>query len=186
LTAARALADEGMAIGSVGNISARADGAIRITPTALTYDRMSRADLVTVAPDGRTLRGRRAPSRELPLHLAVYEARPDVGAVVHCHSPWATAWSFIDEPLGPSTEEMTYYGIGPVRTSRPASAGSPALAAAAVEALGASLGALLGRHGTLAVGETVQQAMTVARALEHQAHVAWLVRLRAVAPVPAR
>ncbi|MCW3002879.1 MAG: class aldolase/adducin family protein [Conexibacter sp.] len=177
LVAARALAAEGMVVGTVGNVSARTPAGVRITPTALAYDRMSRADLVTVGHDGRRVAGRRAPSRELPLHLAVYRARPEIGAVVHCHSPWATAWSFLDEALGPATEEITYYAIGPVRTSRPAAAGSADLATTAVEALGASGAALLGRHGTLAVGAGVEEAMNVARALEHQAHVAWLVRL---------
>ena len=182
LAAGRALAVEAMVVGSVGNVSVRAGADVRITPTALPYPRMRRADLVTVAADGRRLAGRHAPSRELPLHLAIYAARPDVAAIVHCHSPWAAAWSFLGEPLAPATEEIAYFGIGPVRTARRAATGSEALAAAAVDALGASLAALLGGHGTLAVGASVERALTVARAVEHQAHVAWLLRLAGPAP----
>lgn len=177
IAAGRALAAEGMVVGSVGNVSARAGAYVRITPTALPYARMRRADLVTVAADGRRVAGRHAPSRELPLHLAVYAARPDVSAIVHCHSPWATAWSFLDEPLAPATEEVAYFGIGPVRRASRAATGSAALAAAAVDALGASLGVLLAGHGTLAVGPSADAALTVARALEHHAQVAWLLRL---------
>ena len=69
-----------------------------------------------------------------------------------------------------------------MRTASRAATGSAALAAAAVDALGASLGVLLAGHGTLAVGPSADAALTVARALEHHAQVAWLLRLDARRP----
>lgn len=186
LAAGRALAARDMVTGTTGNVSVRRGGAIVITPSRTVYATMRRRDLVTVALDGTVRRGRRTPSRELALHLAVYAARADAGAVVHTHTPHATAWSFLDLPLRPRTEEMDYYDIGEVRTSRPAPAGSLQMARAAVSALGDARAVLLGRHGTLTVGADLEEAMAIAQALEHQAHVAWLMRGGERGSSPAR
>jgi L-fuculose-phosphate aldolase len=176
LRAAAAMADSGLVVGTVGNVSVRVGDVVRITPTRCEYAGMRRRDLVTVDVDsGRTLR-RGAPSRELPLHLAVYRARPDAAAVIHTHSPAASAWSFLGEPLGPELEDLAYYDIGPVRTAVPAPAGSEALAASVVAAVGGSRAVLLGEHGVLALGPTPAAALTVARVVEHQAQVAWYLR----------
>jgi L-fuculose-phosphate aldolase len=171
VAAARAMAAEGLVVGTVGNVSARVRDGFLITPTRTSYDSLTRKDLVFVRDgvDARTA------SREWPLHAAIYRARPDAGAIVHTHSVHATAWSFLDEPLGPATEELDYYATGPIRTSAPAKAGSPELGDNAVAALGGSSAVLLGRHGVVAVGSTPDDALTVARVVEHQAHVAWLL-----------
>jgi L-fuculose-phosphate aldolase len=176
LQAGRALAAEGLVVGSTGNASARLDDGLIITPTRVRYPRMTRRDLVHLTLDGRRVRGRRAPSTEIPLHLAIYLGRPDVGAIVHTHSPHATAWSFLDAPLEPATEEVAYFAIGPVRTSIPAPSGTPELAVAAARTLADGAAVLLGGHGVIAVGATLDDALDVARAVEHQAHVAWLLR----------
>jgi L-fuculose-phosphate aldolase len=189
LAACRAMAERGLVVGTAGNVSARSRHGIRITPSRMEYRRMRRRDLVTVDPAGTITLGSRSPSLELPMHLAVYAARPDVAAVVHVHSPHATAWSYLDAPLDPPTEDMAYLEIGPVRTSLPAPAGSARLGDRAVRALGDSAAALIGRHGVLAVGATVRAALAVAEAVEHQAQVAWLLRghlPRPPAPLPGR
>lgn len=175
LRAARTMASTGLVVGSVGNVSARVRRGVRITPTRRAYETLRRRDLVTVDLDGHVVRGRLTPSTELPLHLAVYRARPDVAAVVHTHSPYATAWSFRDAPPRPATEEIAYYGIGELRISAAAPAGSPDLARAGVGALADGRAALIGRHGVLAVGATVAEALAVAAAVEHQAQVATLL-----------
>jgi L-fuculose-phosphate aldolase len=135
---------------------------------------LTRDDLVLVR-DGDDTDARTA-SREWPLHAAIYRARPEAGAIMHTHSVHATAWSFLDEPLGPATEELEYYATGPIRTSAPAQAGSDRLGDNAVAALGASSAVLLGRHGVVAVGPTPDDALVIARVVEHQAQVAWLLR----------
>ncbi len=174
---ARALYERGLVVGSVGNVSSRTADGLRITPSRMPYASMEAADTVTVTWEGRSVAGTgHAPSRELPLHLAIYAARQEVGAIVHTHSPHAAAWSFLGEPLEPITEEIEYYGIGPVRTSEPAPAGSEHLASRAVAALGDSRAVLLGRHGVVATGATPADALVVAEAIEHQAQVAWLLR----------
>ncbi|MGX6448448.1 class II aldolase/adducin family protein, partial [Patulibacter sp. S7RM1-6] len=178
VAAARALLAEGLVVGSVGNVSARIDDELRITPTRAAYERMRPRELVPVDVATGTVRGDGVPSRELPLHLALYRARPDVGAVVHTHSVAATAWSFLDEPLTPELEDLAYYGTGSIATAPPAPAGSDALAHAAVTALGDGRAVLLGGHGTLTVGRTPDEAVLVARVVERQARVAWLLRGR--------
>ncbi|HEY0279146.1 MAG TPA: class II aldolase/adducin family protein [Solirubrobacterales bacterium] len=176
LRVAKAMSAEGLVVGSVGNVSCRCGEAIIVTPTRLPYSRMGVDDLVTVSASGETLDGKHRPSRELPLHLALYRRRPDIGAVVHTHSPHATAWSFLDSPLLPETEENHYYGIGPVRTTIVAAPGSADLATDAAERLGDSAAVLLGRHGVLAAAADPAAALEIAQVVERQAQIAWILR----------
>jgi L-fuculose-phosphate aldolase len=179
LRAARLLWERRLVAGTAGNVSVRAGDRVVITPSRRPYAEMTERDLVSVAVDGGAVRGRAGaapPSRELPLHLALYRARPDVGAVIHTHSPYATAWSFLDVPLEPRTEDLEYYGVGPVATAAYAPPASDALAAAAVAALGSSRAALLARHGVLVAAGDLAHALSIAEAVEHQAHVAWILR----------
>jgi L-fuculose-phosphate aldolase len=176
---ARALRERRLVVGSVGNVSVRADTHVRITPSRVAYDDLRPSDLVTVDTAGRVLEGTRAPSLELRLHLAIYAARPDVGAVVHTHSPRATAWSFLGEPLPDLLEEQSYYGMGPVSVSRRSPPGSPELARAVVRALAGSPAALIGSHGVVAVGADCDAALAIAEVVEQTAHVAWLLRATA-------
>lgn len=177
LAAGRSLVADGLVIGTVGNVSARCGRELRITPTRHPYEAMRRRDLVRVDADsGRPLSAGARPSRELPLHLAVYRARPDVAAVIHTHSPYATAWSFLDQPVEPALEDLAYYGIGEIRTAAPAPPGSDDLAHNVSRALGRSNAVLLGHHGVLTTGGSVAEALNAARVVEHQAQVAWLVR----------
>ncbi|MBS1888662.1 MAG: class II aldolase/adducin family protein [Actinobacteria bacterium] len=175
IAAALAMLREGLVVGMVGNVSRRLGGRILITPSRTPYVSMGPEDLVLVDLEGRRISGAAEPSIELPLHLAVYRSHPEAAAVIHTHSPKATAWSFLGEPLLPETEENRYYGVGPVRTDPPAPAGSAALAEAA-KSMGDSLAVLLGGHGVLATGATLEGALDVARVVERQAEIAWLLR----------
>lgn len=173
-------------MGSLGNVSARKGPYVRITPSRLRYDVLRRSDLVTVDASGTVFDGARPPSLELPLHLAIYAARPDVGAVIHTHSPFATAWSFLGEPLPDTLEEQSYYGLGPIRVSRPCARGSQEQAAAVVRALGGSPAALIGSHGVVAVGPDCEAALDVAEVVEQTAQVLWLLRGRRAETKPTK
>jgi L-fuculose-phosphate aldolase len=174
--AAREMARSGLVVGTVGNVSARLRGGFVITPTRIDYELVEPVDLVFVGLAQHSSPPDSNASCEAPLHAAIYRARPDVGAVVHTHSVHATAWSFLNVPLGPRIEEIEYYGTGEIRTSTPASAGSLALGDNAVEALGGGAAVLLGRHGVVAVGSKPAEALTIAGVVELQAQVAWLLR----------
>ena len=84
------MAADGLVRGTEGNASARAGELIAISPSGLAYDSLRPEDVCLVTPDGELVEGPE-PSVELPMHLAVLAGRPDVGAVVHTHSPRATA-----------------------------------------------------------------------------------------------
>ena len=106
---------------------------------------MTEDDLVTLAPRRAPWSpGEREPSSERRVHLAVYAARPDAGALVHTHSVHATAWSFLGEPLDTSTEELEQAAGGAVLTARYAPTGSDEIAQPSGAALGDRGAVLLG------------------------------------------
>ena len=78
-----------------GNVSAidREQGVIVIKPSGVAYDEMKASDMVVVDLDGRVVEGKLNPSSDTPTHLEIYKAFPSVGAVVHTHSTYATAWA---------------------------------------------------------------------------------------------
>jgi L-fuculose-phosphate aldolase len=179
---ARMLEHHGLVISSVGNVSARCGQRLWITPTKTPYATMRASAIVEV--DLEDAEGSPRASRELPLHRAVYASRRDVAAVVHTHSVHASAWSFLQRPLEPATEDLAYWDIRVVTTTY-AAPGSGELAATAGDAVrdGASA-ALLGGHGVLAVGATLDRALLVARVVERQAQIAWLLHGAASASGP--
>jgi L-fuculose-phosphate aldolase len=176
VAAGREMLRLGLVAGSSGNVSAREGGRVHITPSGLPYGEMDEDDVVTLSLDGAVLSGTREPSSERRVHLAVYAARPDAGALVHSHSVHATAWSFLGEPLDTGTEELEHAAGGAVLTAPFAPTGSDEIAAAAVEALAGRRAALLGRHGVLAMAESPARALDVCAAVERQAQIALLLR----------
>ena len=176
VAAGREMLRLGLVSGTSGNVSARDRDGVLITPSGLPYGEMEEDDVVALSLDGAVLDGTREPSSERRVHLAVYAARPDAGALVHSHSVHATAWSFLGEPLDTGTEELEHAAGGAVLTAAFAPTGSDELATAAVEALGDRRAVLLGRHGVLAVADTPVAALDVCVAVERQAQIALLLR----------
>ena len=174
--AAREMLRLGLVAGTSGNVSARDGDSVLITPASTPYERMAEDDLVAIALDGEPADGAGEPSSEWRVHVALYAARPDVGAVVHTHSVHATAWSFTGEPLDTGTEELEAAAGGPVLTAPFAPTGSKEIATAAAEALGDRRALLLGRHGAVGVGATPAEALATCVAVERQAQIAWLIR----------
>ncbi|HEV8099717.1 MAG TPA: class II aldolase/adducin family protein [Gaiellaceae bacterium] len=111
----RTMAALGLVRGTEGNVSSRAGELVAISPSGLGYDTLRPEDVCLVTPGGGLVEGPE-PSVELPMHLAVYKARPDVGAVVHTHSPNATA-----RPPVPVAEGRS--GTGELGTAVVAAAG---------------------------------------------------------------
>ena len=176
LATAREMHRLGLVAGTAGNVSARADDVVYITPRALPYRDLKEGDVVKLSLEGETIGGGREPSSERRLHLAIYAARPDIAAIVHTHSVHATAWSFLGDPLDTGTEELEQVAGGPVRTTAAAAPGTDAIARVAVEALEGRHAALLARHGVLGLGDSPSRALDVCAVIEHQAELAWLLR----------
>jgi L-fuculose-phosphate aldolase len=166
----------GLVAGTSGNASMRlprADGQERflVTPTGKSYGPLGPADLVVVNGDLDTVDGDGVPSSESSLHLAVYRARPDVAAVMHTHSVYATALAVAGRPLPPVADEMVIQLGGQVDVAEYGFPGSEELAAAAVAALGDRRAVLLRNHGVCGVGQTPSDALRACALTERMAHV---------------
>ncbi len=178
--AARRLLAEGLLSGSSGNLSVRLiDGRVAITPAVVAYDEMEGDDIVVIGGAEFAARGDRRPSSEFRLHLAIYAARPDVGAIVHTHSPFATVFAAAREPI-----PAVHYVIAPllegrsdrIRVAPYATFGTQELADACVSTLGADHAVLLASHGSVAVAADLGTAMDRARTIEELAGLTWRAR----------
>ena len=152
-----------------GNVSIRVEGGFRITPSSLPYAALGEADLVDVALDGAILAGQRRPSSEWRLHAEIYAARPEAGAIVHTHSPRATALSCARRGLPSFHYMIALAGGDNIRCSAYATFGTASLAEAAVGAIQGRRACLLANHGVVALGSSLTAAETLAREVENLA-----------------
>jgi L-fuculose-phosphate aldolase len=182
---AKRMFDEGMVVGTAGNVSARvpAEDLVALTPSSLPYEDMTPADIVLVDLHGNPVGDGRPPSFEKLLHLAVYKARPDVGAVMHTHALYSSVLAVLRRPLPPVVEELVPYVGGQVDVAAFAMSGSDELAANVVSALGNKAAALLANHGNLCCGKTLAKALKVAQLVERCAEI-YVTALRVGDPQP--
>jgi L-fuculose-phosphate aldolase len=169
--ACRDLIETGHVIGTWGNISARVEAGVLITPSRVDYQQMTPDDMVVVSWEGEKISGHRPPSSELDLHRLLLVNRPDLGAIVHTHSPYATALSCAHRGLPVCVEDMAQIIGGPVRCSEYVPGGHHRqLGEAAWAAMGPDVTAvLLANHGPVAGGRNLSEAVTAARVLEKAA-----------------
>jgi ribulose-5-phosphate 4-epimerase/fuculose-1-phosphate aldolase len=185
LEAARELCDvalslyqRGYTFGTAGNMSVRCGDVVLITPTNSSFGRLTPGMIARVDLAGASLGGAK-PSKELPFHLAAYEADSSAGAVVHLHSTHAVAVSCL---RGVNCEDALpvltpYYAMRlprlPVVAYCPP--GDPALGPAVREALRGTRACLLRNHGSIAVGATLLEAAALAEEIEEQARLALIL-----------
>ena len=169
----------GYSVGSAGNISLRLpDGKIMATPTNSCLGRLSARDLSVTDKDGTHLGGL-APTKELFLHVAVYQARPDSRAVVHLHSSYATALAALAD-LDPENALMPftpYYvmKIGRLPVVPYYKPGTPELGAATAKIAGKARAFLLANHGSVTCGASLVEAVNNAEELEETAKLYFLL-----------
>ncbi|WP_420855991.1 class II aldolase/adducin family protein [Streptomyces nanshensis] len=168
---ARRTSEDGLVVGTSGNVSVRVDDTVLVTPSGVPYERLGDGELCAVDLEGRRTAGESEPTSELPLHLAVYR-HTAARAVVHTHAVHATAVSTLVREL-PAVHYMTAALGGPVRVAPYATYGSDELAAGALTALEARSACLLQNHGTLAYGDGLAQAYDRTAQLEWMCRV-WL------------
>jgi L-fuculose-phosphate aldolase len=158
------LARSGLVVGAAGNVSARADDLVAVTPTGARLASLTADQIAIVDLDGMLVDGPLAPTSELPLHLAVYHAH-DAGAVVHTHPPMGTAVACVADELPCFHYALLALG-GNVRVARYATFGSDELAASVVEALEDRTAALMASHGAVTYGPDLQAAIDATELLE--------------------
>ena len=172
--AARQLERSGLTHGTSGNVSARLGSGFLITPTGIPPDALTAADVVRCDAAGAPAPRQRVPSSEWRIHRDVYAARPDAGAVVHTHSPYATAIACLRQSLPAVHYMIAAAGGGDVRCAEYATFGTPELSQNVLDALEGRQACLLANHGVVALGADLARAMRVGLEIERVAHVYWL------------
>jgi len=169
----------GINVNKAGNVSARCLRGSRsgfvITPSAIPYAKLMPDDLVFVDNSGATV-GTQTPSSEWRFHFEIYAARSDIDAIVHTHSPHATALAC--QGLGiPAFHYMVAVASGPdIRCAGYETFGTQALADSAVAALEGRTACLLAHHGVIACGKDLERALALAIEVENLARTYLLVR----------
>jgi len=168
-----------------GNVSLRLGDRVLVTPSGVHKGLMEANQVITVDLTGRVLRGEGRPTSEIRMHLLAYELRPDVGAVVHAHLPYATACTLAGiDLLEPILPEVVIT-LGGIPTAPYATPGSAAVAEGIREFLREYDAILLSRHGAMTVGRDVTDAYNKMEKLEHTARVVLAARLQGpLTPLP--
>lgn len=167
--AGRRLAERGLVVGSSGNLSVRDGDTVAVTASGSRLDRLGPDDVVTIDLAGTVVAGTAAPTSEVPLHLAVYRAT-GAGAIAHTHAVASTAVSCTCDVLPPLHYTCVLVG-GPVRVAPYATYGTPELADAVTAALEDRTAVLMANHGSLAIGDDLDEAV------ERLEIVEWLCEL---------
>ena len=176
IAAARRTVAAWLTHGTSGNVSARAPGGFWITPTGMPYEALEPGDLVLMDLDGNVARGNRAPSSEWRIHRDVYVARPEAGAVIHVHPPYATTISCLRQDLPAVHYMIAVAGGDTVRCAAYATFGTEELSRAALAALEDRTACLLANHGLLAAGRDLAAAFRTAEEVERVAELYWRAR----------
>ncbi|MEX4005869.1 class II aldolase/adducin family protein [Neoaquamicrobium sediminum] len=150
--------------GTAGNLSVRSGDGFLITPSSMPYDVMTPDDIVEMDFDGTYVGGR--PSSEWRFHRDILKAREDINVVLHCHSVYATTLACHHKTI-PAFHYMTGVAGGTtIRCARYATFGTQALSDAALEALEGRLACLLGQHGQISLGTSLEAALWLAIEVE--------------------
>jgi L-fuculose-phosphate aldolase len=166
---AQALDQAGFCPSKSGNVSCRHGDGLLITPSGLPYAVMQPGDIIALDLAGKVRAGSGKPSSEWRFHTTIYRARPDAQAIVHTHSPMATALSCARKGI-PAFHYMIALCGGPdVRCADYATFGTQALADNAVRGLEDRKAVLLANHGVIALGATLEGAHTIAAEVENLA-----------------
>ena len=180
------LVRRGLVLYTFGNASglAREEGMVVIKPSGVPYETMRPADLVVTDLQGNVVEGELRPSSDLPTHLVLYRAFPELGGVAHTHSEYATAWAQAQRPIPCLGTTHADYFHGPVLVTEPlteaeiASAyekntGEAIVRALACTAPAAAPGVLVANHGPFAWGASASEAAHHAVILEAVARTAY-------------
>jgi L-fuculose-phosphate aldolase len=162
----RELARRGLTPGTSGNISVRRDGrGFFVSPTGLSYDALAASDIPLVTFDGHWF-GRRRPSSEWRFHRDILASRREIGAIVHTHSPQATALACTGRAIPAFHYMVAAAGGADIRCAPYHTFGSQALSQAALAALEGRRACLLAHHGVIALGTDVESALGLAAEVE--------------------
>lgn len=164
---ARQLNSSGLSVGKSGNVSARFGDGLLITPTGLAYEQLQTKDIVYLNAHGLPMsKSEPAPSSEWHFHCNVYRARADIGAIVHCHSNYATALACTARKIPAFHYMVAVAGGKEIPLASYALFGTEELSTAVVDCLQTVNACLMQNHGQLAIAATLTQAFNLAMEVE--------------------
>ena len=165
-----------LVVWTTGNVSARdpESGLVVIKPSGIRYDELRPEDHVVVNLQGDVVEGDLKPSSDTATHLYIYRHREDVNGVVHTHSPYATAFAALGQPIPVYLTEMGDEFGCPIPCAGFALIGDEEIGRLVVEHIGSSPAVLLKRHGVFTVGPTAEAAVKAAVMTENVARTVWL------------
>ena len=172
IATARALQPAGLNRGTAGNVSVRHGDGYYITPTGMAYDALVEDDIPLMALDGSHV-GRRKPSSEWRFHGDLYASRPEVGAVLHAHSPFAVSLACLRLDIPPFHYMIARFGGDTIRCAEYSIFGSKMLSTVALQAMAGRKGCLLANHGMLVAGRDLAEALALAVELEELCEQYW-------------
>ncbi|HHX43024.1 MAG TPA: L-ribulose-5-phosphate 4-epimerase [Chloroflexi bacterium] len=154
----------GLVTWTSGNVSGRdpQTGHVVIKPSGVRYEELTPEDMVVLDCDGTVLHGRLKPSVDAPTHLYIYRHRPDVHAIVHTHSPFATAFAAVGRPIPVCLTAMADEFGGPIPVGAYAQIGEEDIGREVVRSIGSSPAILMKNHGVFTVGPHVMAAVKAA------------------------
>lgn len=170
----RRMSRSGLVTGTAGNVSVRATNTeVLVSPSGLAYEAMTEEDVALVNLDGQHLQGPYSPSVETRMHTGIYRTRPEVHAIVHTHARYCTALACLAWEIPPVHYMLAALSQeGRVPVAPYATHGTEDLARYAAEALGEKHSAcLLQNHGTITVGDTLDEAYSRSEIMEEMAEL---------------
>ena len=188
MQAIRKLSRRGILDASSGNISLRTDDQrIFVTPSGIDYDDMEPSDLVEIALSDAVVEGNYPPSSEWPLHREIYKVRVDAEMVIHSHAPFATTMACLERSIPPFHYMVALSGGVniPCLPYRPI--GGEGLAQEIATTLSSRHACLMGHHGMVVVGESIEKAIWRAKELENVCEQYWrAIQIREPALLPQK
>ncbi|MFC6964787.1 class II aldolase/adducin family protein [Halocatena marina] len=162
---------QGLANGTMGNLSERSGDCVAVSPSGVSYEDVTPERVPVVTLEGEQIAGDNDPSSETPMHCLVYEHRDDVGGVVHTHSPYATTFASLGQAI-PASHYLIGFAGHEVPVTDYGLPGSTELGRMAAATLGDDYQAvLLKHHGVITVGETLDAAFEIAQMVEYCARI---------------
>ena len=172
LDTSRRMVELGLNRGTAGNTSVRCGNDILITPSALPVAEMSEQDMVLLDAEGKVLQGRK-PSSEWRFHRDIFNARPEIGAVLHMHSTFATTIACLGRDVPAVHYHIAIAGGDTIRCTPYSIFGEQNLSDLALQALADRKACLLGNHGMIALGKDLADALSVALEVEYLCEIYW-------------
>ena len=176
LATTRRLCELGLNQGTSGNVSMRDADGLLITPSGMDVEEMTPHDMVWMDFDGEPANkknGERQPSSEWRFHRDILQARPEVGAVIHAHSMFATTLACLRKDIPPFHYMIAVAGGNSIRCAPYALFGSQALSDMALQALQGRKACLLANHGMIVVGSDLENALALAAEVETLCEQYW-------------